>query len=100
MGLQFVETECQGSSAMVDAMVAGSLDTTTSIGSVSVLSAAERGLIPDKIVPIAAHIFVDPEHPQIGVLVSNPINSWQDLKGQQIAINAKTLLTSGCRIRK
>jgi len=93
-GLQFVETEYPSGSAIVEAMAAGSIDTATSIGTVSILDAAERGLIPDKIVPIAAHTMIDPEHPQIGVLASNSISGWQDLKGQQVAINARSSLNA------
>jgi ABC-type nitrate/sulfonate/bicarbonate transport system substrate-binding protein len=97
-GLQFVEIEYGSGSALVEAMAAGSIDTATSIGSVSILDAAERNLIPDKIVPIAAHTFVDPEHPQIGVVAGSSITNWQDLKGQQVAINAKTSLNEAAII--
>jgi len=92
-GLQFVETSYPGGGPIIEAITTGSLDVGAAIGSVPILFAAERGLIPDKIVPVAANDFADPDHPGAGVLVGHSINGWQDLKGQQIAINVKGSLT-------
>jgi NitT/TauT family transport system substrate-binding protein len=86
-GVQLTATEYPGGEAIIDAMTAGRLDLGIG-GSVSILAAAENGLVPDRIVPVAAINLVDPEHPFIGVLVSHSIKSWQDLKGKKIAVNA------------
>jgi ABC-type nitrate/sulfonate/bicarbonate transport system substrate-binding protein len=86
-GLQLVEKSYPGGTAIIEAVVAGSLDMGVS-GTPPVLSAAERGLIPSKVIPVAANDFADPDHPGVGVLVPLSVTSWQDLKGQQIAINA------------
>lgn len=87
-GLQLVEkTPYAGGAAVIEAMTAGSLDVGI-VGSVPVLSAAERGLIPGKIVPVAANNFADPEHPGVGVLVAPSVNSWKVLDGRSIAVNA------------
>ena len=86
-GLQLVEKSYPGGAAIIEALVAGSLDMGVS-GTAPVLSAAERGLIPSKVIPEAANDFADPDHPGIGVLVAPSVTRWQDLKGQQIAVNA------------
>lgn len=86
-GLQFVEQSYPGGAAIIEAVAAGSLDMGVS-GTPPALSAAERGLIPSKVIPVAANDFADPDHPSVGVLVASSVNTWQDLKGQQIAVNA------------
>ena len=86
-GLQLVEKSYLGGAAIIEAVVAGSLDMGVS-GTPPVLSAADRGLIPSKVIPVAANDFADPDHPGVGVLVAPSVTSWQDLKGQQIAVNA------------
>ncbi|MBM4446490.1 MAG: ABC transporter substrate-binding protein [Chloroflexi bacterium] len=85
-GLQFEEEAFPGGGALIDAIVAGSVNCGNLMGSMSVLPAAEKGLVPGKIVPVAANAFADPEHPLAGVLAASSINSWQDLKGQYIAV--------------
>jgi len=85
-GLQFEETPFPGGGALIEALVAGSVDGGNLIGSMSLLPAAEQGLVPDKIITVAANSFADPDHPLAGVLSASSVNSWQDLKGQQIAV--------------
>lgn len=87
-GLLFVEKQYQSGAAIIEDLAADALDMSITIGTVPVLSAAQSGMIPSKIVLVAANTFADPDHPQIGVLVAPSINRWQDLKGQQIAVNA------------
>jgi len=86
-GLQFGETSYAGGAAIIDAMAAGLLDVGY-VGSVPVLTAAERGLMPDKIVVVAANNFADPDHPGLGLLVSTSVRGWKDLNGQHIAVIA------------
>jgi NitT/TauT family transport system substrate-binding protein len=86
-GFQLTGTEYPSGEAINSDTIAGKLDAGIT-GTVSVFNAAEKGLVPDKIVPVAAGNFVDRDHPYMGMLVSNSINSWQDLKGKQIATNA------------
>lgn len=88
-GLQFVETTYPGGSAIIEAMVSDSIDVGPTIGTVPVLSAAERGLIPSKLIPVAANAFADPEHPGGAILVAKSVTGWRDLEGKQIAVNAK-----------
>jgi len=87
-GLQFVEQPYPGGAAIIEAVANGSLDMGVSVGTVPVVFAAERGLIPSKVVPAAANDFADTDHPVIGVLVSSSITGWPDLAGKQIAVNA------------
>ena len=91
-GLQFVETTYTDGNAIFKAMQSDSLDVGPSVGSVPVLSAAERGLIPGTVVPVAANSFSDPSHPSVGVLVGPSINNWKDLEGQAIGVPSLTSL--------
>lgn len=84
-GLQLEERPYSGGSAILEAMVAGAVDAAY-VGSVPLLSAAERGLIPRAVVPVAAGAFADPDHPLLGVLAANSVNRWKDLEGQQIGV--------------
>lgn len=87
-GLQLEEkTPFAGGAAVIEAMAAGSVDVGY-IGSVPVLTAAQRGLIPGTVVPVAANDFADPDHQSVGVLAAPSINSWKDLEGQPIAVNS------------
>jgi NitT/TauT family transport system substrate-binding protein len=87
-GLQLEEkTPFAGGAAVIEAMAAGSVDVGY-IGSVPVLTAAQLGLIPGTVVPVAANDFADPDHQSVGVLAAPSINSWKDLEGQPIAVNS------------
>lgn len=92
-GLRLEERPYPGGAAMIDAIAADALDVGY-IGSVPLISAAERGLIPGTVVPVAANSFADPDHPHIGVLVGRSINRWKDLEGKQIGVNAAISLNS------
>jgi ABC-type nitrate/sulfonate/bicarbonate transport system substrate-binding protein len=70
----------------IDALAAGKLDIAIA-ALVPVLTAAERGLIPDKLVPVAANNFSDPEHRSIGVLIATTLQGWKDLEGKKIGTN-------------
>jgi NitT/TauT family transport system substrate-binding protein len=86
-GLLFQETSYPGGAAIIQDIAAGALDMGIA-GSVPVLSAAERGIIPGKVVVVAANNFADPDHPGGGLLVAPFVNTWKDLQGQFIAVNA------------
>jgi len=87
-GVEWVEkTPYAGGAAVIEDIAAGGLDMGIA-GSVPVLSAAERGLIPGKVVVVAANNFADPDHPGSGLLVAPSVNTWKDLQGQFIAVNA------------
>jgi NitT/TauT family transport system substrate-binding protein len=70
-------------------MVAGSLDVCPGVGTVPLMSAAERGLIPDALVAVAANNVADAHHRAVGVLAGASIRSWADLEGPRIAVNAR-----------
>lgn len=97
-GIAFEESAYPGGAAVLDALSAGKADVGPTIGTVPVLTAAERGMIPDKIIPAAANDFADPEHPGMAVLADNSINGWRDLDGKQIAVNAKNSITAAALI--
>ncbi len=99
-GLQLVEkTSYAGGAAVIEDIVAGTLDMGIA-GGVPVLSAAEGGLIPGKVVAVAANNFSDPDHPGAGLLVAPFVSTWKHLEGQSIAINAVTsILTAAIKGR-
>jgi ABC-type nitrate/sulfonate/bicarbonate transport system substrate-binding protein len=88
-GLSFTESPFAGGAAAIDAMAAGAIDMCPGVGIVPLLVAAERGLIPDKVVPVAANDFADPEHRGGAVIVARTVNSWKDLEGKKIGANAR-----------
>jgi NitT/TauT family transport system substrate-binding protein len=93
-GLRLEERPFAGGAGAIDAMATGSLDLCPAVGTVPVLMAAARGLVPSKVVPVASNNFADPDHHGIGVVVGSSVQSWKDLEGQRIAVNAKTSITT------
>jgi ABC-type nitrate/sulfonate/bicarbonate transport system substrate-binding protein len=93
-GLRFEEETYAGGAAAIDAMAAGAIDMSPVVGSVPILVAAERGLIPGKIVPVAGSNFADPDHPGIGVVAANSSAGWKGLRGKKVAINARNSITT------
>lgn len=93
-GLKFAESTLAGGAAAIDAIVAGSLDMSPVVGTVPLLAAAERGLVPGKVVPVAANNFADREHPGTGVLVANAVQGWKDLEGKKIGVNARISIST------
>ena len=99
-GLRFEETVYPGAEGAIEGMLTGALDLSMSISTIPLLAAAERGLIPGELVPVAASSFADPEHPAVGVLVAHSIRGWKDLEGKKIASNApNSLSTAAAEIR-
>ena len=88
-GVKFEESPLAGGAAAIDAMAAGAIDMCPGVGIVPLLAAAERGVIPDKVVPVAANDFADPEHRGGAVIVARSVNSWKDLEGKKISANAR-----------
>jgi NitT/TauT family transport system substrate-binding protein len=88
-GLRFVEHSFSGGAAALQAMAEGSLDVSPGVAIVVVLTAAERGLVPSKVVWVAANDVADRDHPGIALLVSHSVQGWKDLSGQKIAVNAR-----------
>ena len=93
-GLSFKESAFAGGAGAVDAMAAGALDLCPAVSIMPLLSAAERGLIPDKVVAVAANDFADAEHPGTGVVVAHSVQSWKDLDGKNIASNVDNSIPS------
>lgn len=94
-GLTFEETVFPGGAGAIEAMVAGVLDLSTGIATMPLLAAAERGLVPDRLTPVAVNSFADPEHPAVGILAAPGIRGWKDLEGRKIGINARTSIAAG-----
>jgi len=91
-GLSFKETPFAGGAAAIDAMASGALDLCP-VGIPPLLLAAERGLVPDKVVAVAANNFADPEHPGGGVIVAHTVQGWRDLDGKNIGTNARNSIS-------
>ena len=88
-GVAFEDRPFTGGAAALEAMATGALDLCPAVGTVPILTVAERGLVPTKVVPVAANNFTDPAHRAIGVVVARHVKAWADLRGQRIAVNAK-----------
>jgi NitT/TauT family transport system substrate-binding protein len=98
-GLHFAEISQPGGAAILDGFAHGSLDVGY-VGSVPVLAAAERGLIPGEAVVVGANNFADPDHPGGGLLVAPFVNTWKDLERHSIAVNAtNSILTAAIKGR-
>jgi NitT/TauT family transport system substrate-binding protein len=97
-GLQFVETSYTAGTPLIEALAVNELDVSLTVSSVAALQAAERGLIPSKVISIAGNNFCDPEHPSVGVLVAPTTVKWQDLQGKQIATPGLKTITSAAII--
>jgi len=92
-GLHVTVIPVAGGAAAIDAMVAGAMDM-SNVGIVPLLVAADRGLIPDKITPVATNNFADREHRGMGVLVANSVHGWKDLEGMKIGVNARNSINA------
>jgi len=91
-GIRLQETQYSGGAAVMDAMQKDQVDLGTSIGSVVVISAADKGLVPSAFVPVASESISDLQHPAMALFVSNGISSIKQLKGQFLATNARDSL--------
>ncbi len=87
-GIQLEEQSYSSGEVCIEAISAGSADMGYPVETIAVLRAFEHGLIPSKVIPVAASSFADPENPNVGLLVAPSVDEWLDLKGQFIAIPA------------
>jgi NitT/TauT family transport system substrate-binding protein len=87
-GLRFETENFAGGAGVIAAMVDGRIDVGI-VGTIPVLSAAERGLIPGTIVTVAANNVADADHRAVGVVAAPSVRHWRDLDGARIAINAR-----------
>ena len=92
-GLRIVEVPMSGGPAILEALAEGAIDTGNP-GTIPVLQAAARSLVPDKAIAVAATSFHDPQHPGTGVLVGPGVGDWQDLKDQHLAVHSKGSLNA------
>jgi NitT/TauT family transport system substrate-binding protein len=98
-GLSFTETPIAGGAEGITLLAEGKADITLA-ALVPVLAAAERGLIPNTLIPVAANNFTDPEHPAMGILIAHHLRDWKDLEGQKIGTNALVgLMPAAAEIR-
>jgi len=93
-GLKFEESPLAGGAAAIDAMAAGAIDLSTGVAIVPLLVAAELGLIPEKVVAVAANDFADPEHRGTGVIVARSVRGWKDLEGKMIGTAARNSIAT------
>ena len=89
-GLVIIEIIHQSADPIFKAIAEGSLDSSPSGGTISVLQATQDGIIPDKVTVVSANSFADSEHPITGVVVANSVSNWKDLEGQYIGVPSKT----------
>jgi NitT/TauT family transport system substrate-binding protein len=93
-GLKFEEKlSYAGGAAVIEDIVSGGLDVGF-VGSVPVIAAADRGQVPGKITIVAGNNTADPDHPGAGLLVGQSVNTWKDLEGKFVAVNAMNSIQS------
>lgn len=85
-GFTLTETAAVGGRAALDALAADEIDATIA-GSTQVFVDARAGLVPDKIVAVAANTRADPDHPAMAMVVGAGIDGWRDLDGAAISTN-------------
>ncbi|OGQ77793.1 MAG: hypothetical protein A3G40_05585 [Deltaproteobacteria bacterium RIFCSPLOWO2_12_FULL_57_22] len=88
-GLLFEAMGDKSGAQILTDLAAGTLDVSVTAGSIPVFFAAQKGLIPSKVVLVGASSIADPDHPSAAVLASPAIKTWTDLKGRHIAITDK-----------
>jgi NitT/TauT family transport system substrate-binding protein len=93
-GLQLVETTYQSGAAIIEEIAAGAVDVGADVGTVPVLTAAERGLVPGAVVAVGANYFIDPEHPSLALLAAPSIRRWKDFEGLAVAVNGHNSLSA------
>jgi NitT/TauT family transport system substrate-binding protein len=86
-GLRLVEVPISGGSAILEALAQGGIDTGNP-GTIPVIQAAARSLVPDVAVAVAATSFHDPQHPGTGVLVGPAVREWKDLENRHLAVHS------------
>ena len=97
-GLQLDTRSYPGGAAALAAMAEGSLDIAGAVGTVPLLAAAERGLIPGAVVAVAANVFTDEQHRAVAVLTARAGRGWRDLSGARIAVNARDSITAAALV--
>jgi NitT/TauT family transport system substrate-binding protein len=93
-GLHLEAKSFAGGAGVIAAIVDGSIDLGAVVGTVPLLSAAERGLVPDTLVAVAANNFADGSHRAIGVIAAPAVRRWADLRGARLATNARDSITT------
>jgi NitT/TauT family transport system substrate-binding protein len=88
-GIQLEPRATAGGAVAIEAMVAGTLDLCSAVGTVPLMTAAQRGLVPRSIVHVAANDFTDEHHRAVAVMASASVRDCRDLAGRQIAVNAR-----------
>jgi ABC-type nitrate/sulfonate/bicarbonate transport system substrate-binding protein len=99
-GLIIIETIYQSADLIFKVIAEGSIDGSSSGGTISVLQATQDGIIPDKVTVVSANSFADPEHPIVGVVVANSISNWKDLEGKYIGVPSKISMFAACIIAR
>lgn len=94
-GLRLVESVEIGGAAAIRSMEADKIDVTTGVGIPPMYEAAVNGTVPATVVGVASGLFADPEHLYAAVVVPNDVESWQDLAGRPVAVNAPVSLGGG-----
>jgi ABC-type nitrate/sulfonate/bicarbonate transport system substrate-binding protein len=89
-GLQVVEIPYQGGTDVINALASGTLDGAPTIGTPPILLAAESGIVPSKVIGVAANSFANADHPAAAVFVAANISGWKELEGKTIGVNSKT----------
>jgi ABC-type nitrate/sulfonate/bicarbonate transport system substrate-binding protein len=96
-GIRIVEVPLSGGGAILDGVALGRADTGNP-GTIPVILAAARSLVPDEVTVVAATSFHDPQHPGPGVLVGPEVGSWKYLEGKLLAVPSRESLNAAALI--
>jgi len=99
-GLVIIEKTYQSADPIFTDLVKGALDGSSSGGIVSVILAAQDGIIPDRVTAVSANSVADSEHPIIGVVAADSVANWKDLEGQYIGVPSKTTMFAAAIIAR
>jgi ABC-type nitrate/sulfonate/bicarbonate transport system substrate-binding protein len=91
-GLRLEEKQYVGGAVIVDAMAKDQVDLGISNGSVVMISAADKGLVPSVVTTVANESVCNLQHPAMSLFVSKSITDFKQLEGQYIAVNSRNSL--------
>lgn len=99
-GLRLELSTWPGGAQIIEALAAGKLDVSSSVGTVPVLTAAVNGVVPDTVVVVAGNNVADPDHQSVAILVGSDIRGWADLAGGFIGVHNPNSLAGAAAIAR
>jgi NitT/TauT family transport system substrate-binding protein len=99
-GLRLELSEWPGGAQVLEALAAGQLDVSSSVGTVPILNGAVQGIVPARTIVIAGNAVADPTHPSNAIVVGPTVKSWADLRDQLIGVHHPNSLAAAAAIAR